>query len=104
MATNTDKTAPQRLPWTLLRAGGRHGLPDSEQRDPIGLAVAALNRLASSELVDRLGLRKASEQTVYRVTSAGSAPPAPSGASSPAPARPRAATASRPRAAPGSST
>ena len=71
MASNTDKTAPQRLPWTLLRAGGRHGLSDHEVRDPIGLAVAALNRLASSEVIDRLGLRKASEQTVYRVTSAG---------------------------------
>ncbi|KQT94977.1 butyryl-CoA dehydrogenase [Marmoricola sp. Leaf446] len=37
----------------------------------MGLAVAALNRLASSELLDSLGLRKASQQTVYRVTSAG---------------------------------
>ena len=62
---------PQKLPWSLLRAGGRHGLSDSEKRDPIGLAVAALNRLASSDLIDRLGIRKASEQTVYRVTSAG---------------------------------
>ncbi len=71
MASNTDKTAPQRLPWTLLRAGGRHGLSDNEVRDPIGLAVSALNRLASSEVIDRLGLRKASERGVYRVTSAG---------------------------------
>ena len=62
---------PQKLPWSLLRAGGRHGLSDSEKRDPIGLAVAALNLLASSDLIDRLGIRKASEQTVYRVTSAG---------------------------------
>ncbi|WP_082533840.1 acyl-CoA dehydrogenase family protein [Marmoricola sp. Leaf446] len=75
MATSKDKQAPARpstrLPWTLLRAGGRHGLAESETRDPIGLAVAALNRLASSELLDSLGLRKASQQTVYRVTSAG---------------------------------
>ncbi len=62
---------PQKLPWSLLRAGGRHGLSDAEKRDPIGLAVAALNKLASSDLIDRLGIRKASEQTVYRVTSAG---------------------------------
>ncbi len=62
---------PQKLPWSLIRAGGRHGLSDSEKRDPIGLAVAALNKLASSGLIDRLGIRKASEQTVYRVTSAG---------------------------------
>ena len=71
MASNTDRGTPQWLPWTLLRAGGRHGLADSETRDPIGLAIAALNKLASSDLIDRLGMRKASEQTVYRVTSAG---------------------------------
>ena len=70
MSSNTTND-PQKLPWSLLRAGGRHGLSDSEKRDPIGLAVAALNRLASSDLLDSLGLRKASEQTVYRVTSAG---------------------------------
>ena len=62
---------PQKLPWSLLRAGGRHGLSDAEKRDPIGLAVAALNRIASSELLDSFGLRRASERGVYRVTSAG---------------------------------
>ena len=61
----------QSLPWTLLRAGGRHGLPEGETRDPIGLAVAALNKIASSDLLDSLGIRKASERGVYRVTSAG---------------------------------
>ncbi|SDR97160.1 hypothetical protein SAMN04488570_0846 [Nocardioides scoriae] len=75
MASTTEKNASSRslpkLPWTLLRAGGRHGLAESETRDPIGLAVAALNRLASSELLDSLGLRRASERGVYRVTSAG---------------------------------
>ena len=71
MASHTDKRATQRLPWTLLRAGGRNGLADSETRDPIGLAVAALNKLASSDILDRFGIRKASEDTVYRVTSAG---------------------------------
>ncbi len=70
MSSNTASD-PQKLPWSLLRAGGRHGLSDSEKRDPIGLAVAALNKFASSDLIDRLGIRKASEQTVYRVTSAG---------------------------------
>jgi alkylation response protein AidB-like acyl-CoA dehydrogenase len=68
---NSDKSALQKLPWSLLRAGGRHGLADDETRDPIGLAVAALNRLAQSDIIDRLGIRKTSEQTVYRVTSAG---------------------------------
>ncbi|ROR90686.1 acyl-CoA dehydrogenase family protein [Nocardioides aurantiacus] len=74
MASSKDSATHRttaRLPWTLLRTGGRHGLAEGETRDPIGLAVAALNRLASSELLDSLGLRKASEQTVYRVTSAG---------------------------------
>jgi alkylation response protein AidB-like acyl-CoA dehydrogenase len=70
MSSNSTSD-PQKLPWSLLRAGGRHGLSDSEKRDPIGLAVAALNRLASSDLLDSLGLRKASERGLYRVTSAG---------------------------------
>ncbi len=69
--SSNSATEPQKLPWSLLRAGGRHGLSESEKRDPIGLAVAALNRLASSDLLDSLGLRKASERGVYRVTSAG---------------------------------
>jgi alkylation response protein AidB-like acyl-CoA dehydrogenase len=56
---------------SVLSAGGRHGLSENEKRDPIGLAVAALNRFAQSDLIDRLGLRKTSEQAVYRVTSAG---------------------------------
>jgi alkylation response protein AidB-like acyl-CoA dehydrogenase len=71
MSSNSTQRETLKLPWSLLRAGGRHGLADGETRDPIGLAVAALNRLASSDLIDRLGIRKASEQTVYRVTSAG---------------------------------
>ncbi|MCW2784190.1 MAG: acdA 8 [Marmoricola sp.] len=56
---------------SVLGAGGKHGLADNEKRDPIGLAVAALNKFAQSEIIDRLGIRKSSEQTVYRVTSAG---------------------------------
>ncbi|MCX6396119.1 MAG: acyl-CoA dehydrogenase family protein [Propionibacteriales bacterium] len=56
---------------SVLAAGGKHGLSDSEKRDPIGLAVVALNKFAQSDLIDRLGLRKTSEQTVFRVTSAG---------------------------------
>jgi hypothetical protein len=55
----------------VLSPGGRHGLAAAERRDPIGLAVAGLNRLAQSDLVDRLGLRRTSEQAVYQVTHAG---------------------------------
>ncbi len=56
---------------SVLSPGGKHGLSENERRDPIGILVAGLNRLAQSDLVDRLGIRKTSEQTVYRVTSAG---------------------------------
>src|SRR5689334_6453615 len=51
-----------------LRPGGRHGLSSRETRDPIGLAVAAVNRLAQSDLIDRVGLRKQAEQAVYSTT------------------------------------
>ena len=51
-----------------FRPGGRHGLSSRETRDPIGLAVAAVNRLAQSELIDRLGLRKQTEQAVFSTT------------------------------------
>ncbi len=51
-----------------LRPGGRHGLSSRETRDPIGLAVAAVNRLAQSDLIDRVGLRKQTEKAVYATT------------------------------------
>src|SRR6476619_3943102 len=54
-----------------LAPGGRNGLASSERRDPIGLMVAALNKLAQADVVDRLGIRRSAEQTVFRVTSAG---------------------------------
>jgi hypothetical protein len=54
-----------------LRPGGRHGIARSETRDPIGYAVAAMNRLAQSDLLDRLGLRKQAEQAVFTVTRGG---------------------------------
>jgi hypothetical protein len=52
----------------LLRPGGRHGIPASESRDPIGYLVAGLNRIAQSDLLDRVGLRKQTEQAVFTVT------------------------------------
>jgi alkylation response protein AidB-like acyl-CoA dehydrogenase len=54
-----------------ISPGGRNGLASSERRDPVGLLVAALNKLAQTDLVDRLGIRRSTEQTVFRVTSAG---------------------------------
>ena len=54
-----------------LRPGGRHGLAGTEVRDPIGYAVAALGKLAQSDLLDRVGLRKQAEQAVYTATRTG---------------------------------
>jgi len=54
-----------------LKPGGRHGVPSGESRDPVGLLVAGLNRLAQSELLDRVGLRRPTEQAVFTVTRSG---------------------------------
>lgn len=54
-----------------LRPGGKHGLSSKESRDPIGYAVAALSRLAQSDVLDRIGLRKQAEQVVFTTTRAG---------------------------------
>jgi alkylation response protein AidB-like acyl-CoA dehydrogenase len=48
--------------------GGRNGLSSKETRDPIGYAVAALNKLAQSDVLDRIGLRKQTEQAVFTAT------------------------------------
>jgi alkylation response protein AidB-like acyl-CoA dehydrogenase len=54
-----------------LRPGGKHGIASTETRDPIGYAVAALSRLAQSDVLDRLGLRKQTENAVYTATRGG---------------------------------
>lgn len=54
-----------------LRPGGKHGVPHGESRDPIGYLVAGLNRLAQTDLLDRVGLRKQTEQAVFTVTRTG---------------------------------
>jgi alkylation response protein AidB-like acyl-CoA dehydrogenase len=54
-----------------LRPGGKHGLSSKETRDPIGYAVAALGRLAQSDVLDRVGLRRQTEQVVYTTTRSG---------------------------------
>jgi len=54
-----------------LAPGGRHGVASGETRDPIGYAVAALNKLAQSDVLDRLGLRKQAEQVVFTTTREG---------------------------------
>ncbi len=55
-------------------AGGsqrRRGLARGEKTDPIGFAVAFLNRLAQNPALDRFGLRKPAEQAVYTATKSG---------------------------------
>ena len=49
----------------------RHGIAASEKADPIGLAVAALNKLAQNPVLDRFGLRKPAEKAVYSATKSG---------------------------------
>lgn len=55
----------------ILKGGGRHGVPSTENRDPIGYAVAGLNRLAQSDLLDRWGVRRHTERGVFTVTRGG---------------------------------
>ncbi len=54
-----------------LKPGGKHGVPGTARRDPIGYLVAGLNLLAQSDLIDRVKLRKPAEQAVFSVTRSG---------------------------------
>src|SRR6478752_9480356 len=57
--------------YSSRMAQTRHGLASTERRDPIGYAVAALNKLAQSDVLDRVGLRKQTEKAVYSATHSG---------------------------------
>jgi alkylation response protein AidB-like acyl-CoA dehydrogenase len=54
-----------------LKPGGKNGVASTETRDPIGYLVAGLSRLAQTDVLDRLGLRKQAEQAVFTVTRSG---------------------------------
>ena len=41
------------------------------RKDPMGIGLAVLNRIASSPAIDRLGLRKTAEKVVYRGAKSG---------------------------------
>lgn len=41
------------------------------QKDPVGIALFTLNKLASSTFLDKVGLRKITEQLAYRLTKTG---------------------------------
>jgi hypothetical protein len=55
----------------VTRAGGKHGLARKEKRDPIGIAVLALNKLAQSPFLDKLNMRKPAEEVIYQATRSG---------------------------------
>ena len=42
-----------------------------DDRDPIGFAVAVLNRLAQTSVLDRFGLRRSTEKVVFQTTKSG---------------------------------
>lgn len=54
-----------------LDSGGQHGLSKNQRRDPLGLLVYGVGKVAGSEFLDKFGLRKRAEDTVFTVTSAG---------------------------------
>ncbi|KAA1415837.1 acyl-CoA dehydrogenase [Nocardioides humilatus] len=54
-----------------LKPGGKHGVPSGATRDPIGYLVAGLSKLAQSDLIDKIGMRKQTEQVVFSVTRTG---------------------------------
>jgi len=58
-------------PQTPSGRTGRHGLTSGEKQDPIGLAVAVLNRLAQTSALDRFGLRRPTERVVFEATRTG---------------------------------
>ncbi|HEX4976586.1 MAG TPA: acyl-CoA dehydrogenase family protein [Nocardioides sp.] len=63
--TRPEETAPAVTPPS------KHGLSSREKPDPIGFAVAVLNRLAQTSALDRFGLRKPTERVVFEATRSG---------------------------------
>lgn len=54
-----------------LKPGGKNGVASNEKRDPMGLGLAALSKLAQSEILDKFGMRKQAEQLVFTSTRSG---------------------------------
>ncbi len=54
-----------------MSAPSRYGVSSRDSRAPIGYAVAAMNKLAQSDLLDRLGIRRQAEKAVFSVTRSG---------------------------------
>ncbi|SFC49658.1 hypothetical protein SAMN04487968_10770 [Nocardioides terrae] len=54
-----------------LKGGGRHGVPSGDQRDAMGVLLATVQKVTTSSLLDRLGMRKQAEQLVFTSTSGG---------------------------------
>ncbi len=53
------------------RPSNGRGISSRDGRDAIGYAVAAMNKLAQSDILDRLGIRKQTEKAVFTVTRGG---------------------------------
>jgi alkylation response protein AidB-like acyl-CoA dehydrogenase len=56
---------------SVTRSPRKHGLTGPESRDPIGIAVAVLNKVAQVGALDRFGLRKPAERVVFEATRSG---------------------------------
>ncbi|GGO91488.1 acyl-CoA dehydrogenase [Nocardioides phosphati] len=56
---------------TVSRAGGKYGLSSKEKRDPMGIAILALNKLGQSPLLDKLKMRKQAEEIIFQSTRGG---------------------------------
>jgi alkylation response protein AidB-like acyl-CoA dehydrogenase len=64
-------TRPSRGAPATGAPSSKHGLTSREKPDPIGFAVAALNKLAQTGALDRFGLRKPTERVVFETTKTG---------------------------------
>ncbi|MGH3358388.1 MAG: hypothetical protein ACRDO7_06265 [Nocardioidaceae bacterium] len=49
---------------------GQRGIV-AHRRDAMGYGLAALNRIAGSKVIDRLGMRKSAERVVFQATKTG---------------------------------
>lgn len=72
--SESARTSEETRPGQTQRpasAQRRRGLTSFDRPDAIGYAVAALNRLAQTPALDKLGLRKSAERAVYAATKSG---------------------------------
>jgi alkylation response protein AidB-like acyl-CoA dehydrogenase len=66
MATDNGSASSLKAPQPPTKAPRRSG-----RRDPLGMGVAAINKLAGARALDRFGLRKQTERVVFEATKTG---------------------------------